>query len=60
MIDGFRHLLAVLWDVEPEDIEVERGIKDVHSNNDGDTVRGYRTRTLHTVKQDKRTEKKGE
>jgi len=24
MIDGFRYLLAILWNVEPEDIEVEK------------------------------------
>jgi len=24
MIDGFRNLLAVLWDVDPEEIKVEK------------------------------------
>ena len=33
MIDGFCHLLAVLWDVEPEEIRVERGIKDVNNTS---------------------------
>lgn len=25
MLDGFRYLLAVLWDVDAEDITVEKG-----------------------------------
>ena len=35
MIDGFRHLLAVLWDVEPEEIKVEKKEKiDIEEDNE--------------------------